>query len=107
VEFPPDLPTVPCDPTELSIVFRNLVINGVLHNSRETPSVQIGAATDDEQVTFIVADNGDGLASSGNPGTGAGLVIVRKFVESFKGRLWWESAPDTGTTFYFTVPLHE
>jgi len=107
LEFPSNLPSVPCDPAELSIVFRNLIVNGVLHNSRENPIVRIAATTDDRQVIFSVMDNGGGLDAKDDPRPGTGLGIVRKVVESFEGSLSWSSTPDAGSTFSFTVPNNE
>jgi PAS domain S-box-containing protein len=107
LEYPGDLPSVCCDATVLGIVLRNLVVNGVLHNSKQSPSVTIAATACDDLVEFAITDNGDGLASGDVSRSGAGLVIVKKCVESFKGKLWWESTPGSGTTFHFTVPLHE
>ena len=122
VEYAPDLPPVHCDPTELGIVFRNLIVNGVLHNTQETPVVRIAASQDDGVVTYSVADNGIGIdpadvhrvfdifqrlqPSDDHPGTGAGLTIVKKVVETFGGKIWLESTPNVGSTFFFTVPLH-
>ena len=122
VEYAPDLPQVHCDPTELGIVFRNLIVNGVLHNTQETPVVRVAASQDDGVVTYSVADNGIGIdpadvhrvfdifqrlqPSDDRPGTGAGLTIVKKVVETFGGKIWLESTPNVGSTFFFTVPLH-
>ncbi len=122
VEYPPDLPPVHCDPTELGIVFRNLIVNGVLHNTQETPVVRIAARQDEGVVTYSVADNGIGIdpadvhrvfdifqrlqPSDDRPGTGAGLTIVKKVIETFGGKIWLESTPNVGSTFFFTVPLN-
>jgi PAS domain S-box-containing protein len=122
VEYAPDLPSVHCDPTELGIVFRNLIVNGVLHNVQETPVVRIAASQDGTVATYSVADNGIGIdpadvhrvfeifqrlqPSDERPGTGAGLTIVKKVVETFGGKIWLESTPNEGSTFFFTVPLN-
>ncbi len=120
VELSPTLPSVRCDPTELGIVFRNLIVNGVLHNVQELPMVRVEATEDGGGVTFAVTDNGVGIdpadadrvfaifqrlqPADDRPGTGAGLTIVKKVVEGFGGRIWFESTPDVGSTFFFTVP---
>jgi len=121
-EYSPALPSVRCDPTELGIVFRNLIVNGVLHNVQEQPMVRIEATGDEGGVTFAVTDNGVGIdpadadrvfaifqrlqPADDRPGTGAGLTIVKKVVEGFGGRIWFESTPNIGSTFFFTVPSH-
>jgi PAS domain S-box-containing protein len=122
VEYPPDLPPVHCDPTELGIVFRNLIVNGVLHNTQETPVVRIAASQDKGVVTYSLADNGIGIdpadihrifdifqrlqPTDDRPGTGAGLTIVKKVIETFGGKIWLESTPNVGSTFFFTVPFN-
>jgi PAS domain S-box-containing protein len=122
VEYSPDLPDVHGDLTELGIVFRNLIVNGVHYNRRESPMISISATQDAGSVTFSIADNGIGIEKADadrvfemfqrlDPvenfgGSGAGLAIVKKIVESGNGRIWLESTPDVGTTFYFTVPKH-
>lgn len=122
VEYPPDLPAVRYDMTELGIVFRNLIVNGVRYNIRETPVVSVSAKEGEGFVTYLVTDNGIGIdpadhdrvfeifqrlhPADDQPGTGAGLAIVRKIVESFRGKIWLASTPGAGSTFFFTVPTH-
>lgn len=123
VEYPQDLPQVHSDPTMLGIVFRNLIVNGIRHNSQDAPLVTIASLTGPDAVTFSVSDNGVGIAAedsgrifdlferlhaaAGRPGTGVGLAIVRRIVEALGGTVWVESTPEIGSTFSFTVPIHE
>ncbi|MBX7164769.1 MAG: PAS domain S-box protein [Pirellulales bacterium] len=118
VEVPAELPVVRGDATLLGEVFRNLVANGVKFN-RGAPRIEIGCDVRDTP-TFWVRDNGIGIPAEHHEavfemfrrlhrrsefeGTGAGLAIVRKIVRAHGGRTWLESAPDAGTTVYFTLP---
>lgn len=120
VEYGPDLPVVPYDPTHLAMVFRNLIVNGIRYNKEELPVIRIGVTEDPAFWTFSVSDNGIGIPqrefqkvfmvfqrlnpADGMGGTGAGLTIVKQIVESYGGTIRVESEPDKGSTFTFTVP---
>jgi len=119
VEVLGELPEARGDDTLIGTVLSNLISNGLKFNRSRSPRVKIGAVPGDEP-TIYVRDNGIGIAEKHHDaiftifrrlhsrdeyeGTGAGLTIVRKIVESHGGRIWLESQPGRGTTFFFTLP---
>jgi len=116
------LPVVTGDPTLIGIVLSNLVANGLKFNQSPQPRVEIGCLPT-QPPTIYVRDNGIGIprehhetiftifrrlhGRSQYEGTGVGLTIVRKIVQSHGGRIWLESEPGAGTTFYFTLGPEE
>ncbi|MEP0545307.1 MAG: ATP-binding protein [Rhodothermales bacterium] len=125
-----DLPTVQADPTQLRQVFQNLIANALKFRGETAPAVRVSAVhtehvlADDasaEGWRFAVADNGIGIPAEHAErifrifqrlhtrdeyeGTGIGLAMCKKIVERHGGRIWFESEPGAGTTFYFTLPL--
>ena len=121
VEFllKPDL-TAPADPRLLRILFENLLGNAWKFTARcERPKVEFGAKTERGTTIYYVRDNGAGFdmayanklfapfqrlhTAEEFPGTGIGLATVHRVVRKHGGRIWTESAPDQGATFYFTL----
>jgi light-regulated signal transduction histidine kinase (bacteriophytochrome) len=114
------LPAVYFDDVQLSQLFQNLISNAIKFRGEQPPRIHISAAHLDDRWRFSVADNGIGIESQyaeriflifqrlhsreEYPGTGIGLSICKKIVERHNGKIWVESKPGDGSTFYFTVP---
>lgn len=114
------LPTVTADRTQLVQLFQNLIGNAIKFRRKELPEIQIAAELKDEAWLFSVKDNGIGIKTkylerifqifqrlhtrTEIPGTGIGLAICKKIVERHHGRIWAESEPEQGTTFFFIIP---
>jgi two-component system, chemotaxis family, sensor kinase Cph1 len=121
------LPTVACDRTQVSELFLNLMSNAIKYNNKTEKWVEIGliesepgSSNDPSLYTFYVRDNGIGIPQQHlervfqifkrlhaqdeyGGGTGAGLTIVQKIVDRHGGKIWVESTPGEGSTFYFTL----
>jgi light-regulated signal transduction histidine kinase (bacteriophytochrome) len=118
----PDMPTIETARVPLQQVFMNLLGNAIKHTKREGARVEVAAKLRGDRYEFSVADNGAGIdpqyheriwqifqtlaARDKVEGTGIGLSVVQKIVESRGGRAWLESELGNGTTFYFTWPIH-
>ena len=118
------LPDLEVDGVKLGLVFQNLISNAIKFcKSGEKPRIYIQAQQDGGEWTVTVRDEGIGFAPKyaekifdvfqrlhgvrQYPGTGIGLAICKRIVEGYGGRIWAESAPDAGATFFFTLPAEE
>jgi PAS domain S-box-containing protein len=115
------LPTVPADESQLTQLFQNLISNSLKFRGTGPPIIHVSARRDGGYWVFSVKDNGIGIdteygerifrifqrlhGKGDYPGTGIGLSICKKIVERHGGRIWIESAPGEGATFYFTLPV--
>jgi PAS domain S-box-containing protein len=117
------MPIIYVDDVQLAQVFQNLIGNAIKFCSKETPQVHISATREDSAWRFAVADNGIGIepqyterifqifqrlhSRDKYPGTGMGLALCKKIVERHGGKIWVESKPGAGSTFYFTIADRE
>ncbi|GAB6059825.1 PAS domain-containing sensor histidine kinase [Desulfonatronum parangueonense] len=113
--------TVLIDQPMIKTVFRNIISNAIKFTPRGGEIV-ITARQDGPSITMAIQDNGISmdeqtlatifsiqntkrrLGTEGEKGTGLGMVLCRQFIERHGGRIWLESAPEQGTTVFFTLP---
>lgn len=123
VQLPESLPTVMYSEVRLVQIFSNLISNALKFTNGEAPCVTVTCEDQKRYYRFAVSDDGIGIAEEhfgrifeifkrlhtreAYPGTGAGLTIVKKIVESNGGQIGVESAPGVGSTFWFTIPKTE
>ncbi len=114
-----ELPIIKTQRIWIKQVFSNLVSNGLKFNQSKNPKIWIKHEEQEESHLFSVKDNGIGIEKRHEekifslfqrlhtqeeyPGSGAGLTICKKIVESLGGKIWFESEIDKGTTFFFTL----
>jgi len=118
-----ELPVVVCEQTRIIQVFQNLLSNAVKYMDKPQGQVRIGCVEEDGFWKFSVADNGPGIEEKYfekifqmfqtlSPrdefeSTGVGLSMVKKIVELYGGKIWVESEPGKGSTFFFTLSKQE
>jgi len=113
------LPTVQANPALLTQVFQNLIGNALKFQRDDPPQIHVGVKALSRGWEFWVRDNGIGIPAdqqerifaifqrlhsrSEYPGTGIGLAICKRIVEKHGGKIWVESDPGKGSTFFFTI----
>jgi len=114
------LPTLLGNEAQFIQLFQNLLSNAIKFHSEQPPQIAVKAERAGNVWKFSVKDNGIGIepqyvdrifvifqrlhTKDLYPGTGIGLAICKKVVEHHGGRIWAESTPGSGTTFWFTIP---
>ncbi|MDJ0716493.1 MAG: PAS domain S-box protein [Prochloraceae cyanobacterium] len=114
-----DLPVLMADPSQMLQLFQNLIGNAIKYRSEEAPLIMVKAMQQKNYWLFSVRDNGIGIDAKYSkrifqifqrlhsqdeyPGTGIGLAICEKIVKHHGGRIWVDSQPQQGSTFYFTL----
>ena len=113
------LPTVPGNAAQLVLLFQNLLSNAIKFRGAQPPCVRISAQDCGGEWLIAVKDNGVGIEAQHAqrvfvifqrlhtreeyPGTGIGLAVCQRVVEQHGGKIWFESVPGHGSTFFFTL----
>lgn len=115
-----EMPACDADPALLRQVYVNLLSNALKYTRRsDRAEIEVGAFDDAGVTAYFVRDNGVGFdmryasklfdafqrlhSASEYEGTGAGLAVVRRIVVRHGGRVWADSSPNHGSTFFFTL----
>jgi PAS domain S-box-containing protein len=117
------LPSVRMHEFQLQQMFQNLIANSIRYRTDAPPRIHVAAKRQGKEWLFSVQDNGIGIdpqyqeqvfgifkrlhSTAEYPGTGMGLAICQRIVERAGGRIWVESQPGQGSTFFFTIPCRE
>jgi PAS domain S-box-containing protein len=113
------LPDITADAAQMTQLLQNLIANAIKFRDKGLPEIHIMVRHEDQHWVFGVRDNGIGIESqyferiflifqrlhtrNQYSGTGIGLALCKKIIERHHGKIWVESAPCCGSTFYFTI----
>jgi len=114
------LPVIMGDRSQLVQLIQNLIGNGLTYRGDKPPHIHLSAERSGKEWVFSVCDNGIGIDpkhyeqifeifkrlhdQKDYPGTGIGLAVCRRVVIRHGGRIWVQSEPGHGSTFFFTIP---
>ncbi len=114
------LPTIQADRAQLIRLFQNLIGNAIKYSGDSPPEIHISTQEQDHDWVLSIRDNGIGMepqyyerifvmfqrlhARDEYTGTGIGLAICKRIVDRLQGRIWVESEPGTGSTFFLSIP---
>lgn len=115
-----NLPYVKGHKSLLTLIWQNLILNGIKYNESSVPNITVGCNTSKDKVIFWIRDNGIGIdehyhdeifrmfrrlhTSNKYEGTGIGLAFCKRVVEYYNGDIYFESEVGKGSTFYFVLP---
>ncbi|MGD0572104.1 MAG: ATP-binding protein [Sedimentisphaerales bacterium] len=114
------MPNITCERDHIELVFQNLMANAVTFMDKTNGLVKVGCVEQGDFWKFYVSDNGPGIEqkyfekifrifqtlpkNDESETAGIGLAVAKKIVELYGGKIWVESQPGSGSTFYFTFP---
>ncbi len=116
-----ELPTLMGHPTDMKQLFQNLLSNSLKYRwTGVNPMIKIWGEEQGESYLLAISDNGIGIdkqffdrifqlfqrlhGRSQYPGTGIGLATCKKIIDLYGGKIWLDSTPGEGSTFYLTIP---
>jgi signal transduction histidine kinase len=118
------VPNIQCDPEMIRVVFQNLTENAIKY-SEAGDKVVISIKDNGNTLEISVHDNGIGISEKEQSqifgkffraenaktkdaiGSGLGLFTIKKIIEYHKGKIWFESTQETGTTFFVSLPTNK
>ena len=121
IKLPDHLPEIMADRTQMLQVFQNLIANGIKYNTSETPAIEVQCMKRKNDIEILVVDNGVGISEEFRgkvfeifqrlnsvkdaKGSGIGLSIAKKIVDSLNGKIWIEDNQPRGCVFAISLPV--